>query len=89
MGDQPPNSELTDDEPLDAEVLLALEELLAAWAPESVRLVALTVPLAAGTPATTTESPGLILERPTVWALVILVALDRVTLTVLPEVSVT
>src|SRR5947209_2709138 len=57
--------------------------------PVSLTVVALTVPFEPFAPETTTRSPGLTSFLPTPTFLVTLVARDRVTLTVLPEVSVT
>ena len=55
----------------------------------SLTVVALTVPFDPLAPETTTRSPGRTAFLPTLTFLVTLVALDSVTLTVLPEVSVT
>ena len=87
----PPNSELTAEEPL---LLLVLPEppppvAPPAPAPVSLTVVAATVPLEFFAPETTTVSPGRTAFLPTFTLLVTLVALDSVTLTVLPEASVT
>ena len=85
----PPNSELTAEEPL---LLLLLEPVPPvappAPAPVSLTVVAATVPFEFFAPATTTVSPGRTAFLPTATFLVTLVALESVTLTVLPVASV-
>ena len=88
-----PNSELTAEEPLLLLPLLLLLEPLPpaaapAPAPVSLSVVAATVPSEFFAPATTTVSPGRTAFFPTDTFLVTLVALESVTFTVLPEVSV-
>ena len=61
--------------------------LLVLLAPESLIEVADTVPLWFLRPRITTESPGCSDRLPTLRLLVIFVAEDSVTLTVLPELS--
>jgi len=59
-----------------------------ARAPESVTEVAVIVPVELLTPWITTASPGRIDVLDTLWFLVMSVAEESVTLTVLPELSV-
>jgi hypothetical protein len=68
-------------------LLLPVLSLLVLLAPESLIDVADTVPLLFFSPRITTESPGCSERFPTLRLLVILVAEESVTLTVLPEVS--
>src|SRR5581483_6409998 len=88
----PPNNWLTAEDPLFPELELPEPPPLAAaagLAPVSLRVVALTVPFEPLAPTTTTRSPGRTPFLPTATFLVTLVALESVTLTVSPEVSVT
>jgi hypothetical protein len=89
--DQPPapepNSEFTAAFPPDLPELLLVLLVLVLLAPESLIVVADTVPLLSLSPRITTESPGCSDRSPTLRLLVILVAEESVTLTVLPELS--